>query len=83
MALWHHTTVPFRAIVYLEGVDYWVGDACLQESRLINNSWRRVTSTVIVIICYCISLPFCANNQEVVRKDIIAFYALLNTPDRV
>ncbi|CDI82783.1 transporter, putative [Eimeria praecox] len=35
------------------------------ESRLINNCWRRVTSTVIVIICYCISLPFCANNQEV------------------
>ncbi|CDJ68316.1 transporter, putative [Eimeria necatrix] len=35
------------------------------ESRLINHSWRRLTSTVIVIICYCISLPFCANNQQV------------------
>ncbi|KAL8273837.1 hypothetical protein Esti_002160 [Eimeria stiedai] len=35
------------------------------ESRLVNHTWRHLTSTVIVIICYCISLPFCANNQQV------------------
>lgn len=35
------------------------------ESRLINHSWRHATSTVIVIGCYCLSLPFCSNNQQV------------------
>ena len=43
-----------------------------QESRLVNHKWRRLVSTVIVIGCYCLSLPFCSNNQQVVRMDIRA-----------
>lgn len=37
----------------------------LLESRVFDHRWRRVVSTAIVIVCYCLSLPFCANNQQV------------------
>ncbi|XP_026191807.1 sodium- and chloride-dependent betaine transporter [Cyclospora cayetanensis] len=50
------------------------------ESRVINNNWRRATSTVIVIICYCISLPFCANNQQVRLEYIVYIVEWLLVP---
>ncbi|KAL8425737.1 hypothetical protein Efla_003115 [Eimeria flavescens] len=35
------------------------------ETRVVNHSWRHLISTLIVIFCFCLSLPFCANNQQV------------------